>query len=207
MYAIIGYIASAFLAISLLVNNALQFRWFNTLGNIAFIVYGMVIHAFPVLVANSILLCINIYQLIKLYHAKETFEMVAVTAQDELVKKFVSFYHTDINQYFPHFSFESVGNKIGFVVLRDLSIANFFMAQLKGDGTAVVEINYTVARYRDYQVGRFIFEREKEYLLQRGIRKIVYHDIANKNHRKFLEVMGFKQENIDGKTLFVKYIS
>ncbi len=204
MYAIIGYIASAFLALSLLVNNALKFRWFNTLGNVAFIIYGVMINAFPVIVANSILLCINIFQLIKLYRAKETFEMLAIAANEELVKKFLKFYKKDIQKFFPRFEKDTPGNKIGFAVLRDLTIANIFIARINNDGTASVEINYTVERYRDYQVGRFIFEREKEYLIQHGIKKIIYEEVYNKKHEQFIKVMGFTLQPVHGLSCYTK---
>lgn len=204
MNAIIGYIASAFLALSLIVSNTLKFRWFNTLGNISFIIYGVVINAFPVMVANGILLCINIYQLIKLYRAKETFDMLPVTSADELVKKFVAFYKKDIEKFFPRFEPGAPQNKIGFAVLRDLAIANIFIARINTDGSATVEINYTVERYRDYQVGRFIFEREKEYLLQQGIKKIIYEEVYNKNHEQFIKVMGFKLQPVHGLSCYTK---
>jgi len=40
MIVFIGYLASAFLAISLLMSNAFKFRWYNLAGQIAFNDYG-----------------------------------------------------------------------------------------------------------------------------------------------------------------------
>ena len=39
---------------------------------------------------------------------------------------------------------------------------------MKGEGEANVLINYTIPKYRDYKVGRFIFGQEKEKLLHRA---------------------------------------
>jgi len=55
----IGYLASILLAISLLVNNDLKFRWLNSFGCLSFIIYGLMIHAFPIILTNVILLVIN----------------------------------------------------------------------------------------------------------------------------------------------------
>jgi hypothetical protein len=207
MIVSIGYFASALLALSLIVTNALKFRWLNTFGCITFIVYGVFINAFPVIVANTILLCINIFQLIKLYTIKETFEMVAVKDNDELVEKFLSFYKKDIKYFFPQFNYAQTGQKrIGFVVLRDLSIANIFIARLKDDGNAIVEINYTVPNYRDYKVGRFIFEKENDYLLQKGIKQLVYEQVTNTNHEHFIKKMGFAKQLFDGRECYMKLI-
>ena len=164
---IVGYTASLLLAISLLVNNDLKFRWLNTLGCIAFIGYGILIHAFPIILTNSILLLINLFYLIKIYRTHEDFELIEFKGEEKLVHKFLSFHQSDIQAYFPEYRQEETGNNINFVVLRDLVIANMFVAELTEDGTAIVKINYTVPRYRDYKVGKFIFDRENKYLVSK----------------------------------------
>ena len=78
-----------------------------------------------------------------------------------------------------------------FVVLRDLVIANIFSAQVLENGDAVVALNYTTKKYRDYKVGKFIFEREKQYLISKGMRRIVYNNAANKSHMHYLKTLGF----------------
>jgi hypothetical protein len=88
MIVALGYLASAFLAYSLIVTNAIKFRLLNILGCISFIIYGLVIGAFPVLVANTILLVINIYQLYKLYQSKEVFQLIGLEANNKIVDHF-----------------------------------------------------------------------------------------------------------------------
>jgi len=56
---VVGYIASVLLAIALIVNNDLKFRWLSFFGNLCFISYGLVIGAFPIILTNTILLAIN----------------------------------------------------------------------------------------------------------------------------------------------------
>jgi len=203
---IVGYTASLLLAISLLVNNDLKFRWLNTLGCIAFIGYGILIHAFPIILTNSILLLINLFYLIKIYRTHEDFELIEFKGEEKLVHKFLSFHQSDIQAYFPEYRQEETGNNINFVVLRDLVIANMFVAELTEDGTAIVKINYTVPRYRDYKVGKFIFDRENKYLVSKGVRRLIYQSVFNKKHEKFIKVMGFKKEKINDSLLFVKQL-
>ncbi|MEO7312990.1 MAG: hypothetical protein ABIX01_21570 [Chitinophagaceae bacterium] len=194
MVVLIGYLASGILAVSLMMSNALRFRWLNISGNICFIVYGVFIQAFPIIVANSILFSINIYQLVRLLTFKETFHHVPFTTGDAFVEKFLSFYKNDLEAYFPGFRFQTNDGRVCFVVLRDLVIANIFVARLAENGRATVEVNYTVPNYRDFKVGRFIFDKEKEYLLSQGVRQIVYDQVAHKNHEHFIKVMGFEQQ-------------
>lgn len=62
----VGYAASAMIAISLLMTSVVKLRIINTIGCILFIIYGTSVGAYPVAIANAIIVLINIYQLIKL---------------------------------------------------------------------------------------------------------------------------------------------
>lgn len=193
-----GYLASLLLALGLLVNNDLKFRWLNTGGNIAFIFYGIVIGAIPIILTNCILLAINLFYLYKIYNRKEHFELLEFTKGGIMIDRFLVFYQTDIANHFPDFNRSELENNLNFVVLRNLVIANIFSVKLNNNGTAEVLINYTVTKYRDYKVGRFIFEKEKEFLLSKGIKAIYYNTVANKRHEKFLLVMGFAMQELNG---------
>lgn len=203
---LLGYIASLLLAISLLVNNDLKFRWLNTFGCFSFILYGILINALPVILTNSILLLINIIYLIKVYNTKEDFDLLEFKGDEKLVHKFLSFYKKDIDNYFPEFDINSSAANLRFVVIRDIVIANLFAATVSEDGTAFVEINYTVVKYRDYKVGKFIFDHERKYLLSKGVKKIAYRKIFNKQHEQFLVKMGFVKETINGFNGYAKSI-
>ena len=62
-----GYLAFVFLAISLLVNNDIRFRWINSLGGLCFVFYGILINAFPIILTNAVLFSINIFFLVKIF--------------------------------------------------------------------------------------------------------------------------------------------
>jgi hypothetical protein len=203
---ITGYIASLLLAISLIVNNELKFRWLNTLGCLSFIVYGIFINALPVILTNSILLLINIFYLFKIYSAKEDFELLDVTPGNQFIGKFIAFYKKDILDYFPEFTMEQLNTQLSFVVLRDIVVANIFAAHIEEDGNAIVNINYTVPKYRDYKIGMFLFDKEKKYLLSKGVKQIIYKEVHNKNHQAFLKKMGFKKESYQNAPCFIKHL-
>ncbi len=70
-YDILGYLASAFVVISLLTSNIKYLRFLNMIGCILFVIYGILISAYPVAIMNAIALLINIYHLAKLYIEKK----------------------------------------------------------------------------------------------------------------------------------------
>lgn len=202
-----GYLASLCLIVALLVSNDLKFRWFNTLGNIFFIAYAVILQAIPVMITNLILLCINAYYLIKVYRRQENFDMLSFRGDEKLAQKFLQFYQKDIAAYFPAFEAAALQNNLNFVVTRDLVIANMFSATVLPNGDAIVALNYTLKKYRDYKVGTYIFEKEKDFLIANGVKRIVYTTVPNKNHQAFLNVMGFKQQDVNGTSCFVKQIA
>lgn len=204
MIVALGYIASAFLAYSLIVTNAIKFRWLNILGCIFFILYGLIISAFPVLLANSILLCINIYQLVKLYKSEEVFQLLPIEANNKIVEHFIHFYKDDIHRYFPQANTTITEKTFAFVVLRDLVIANIFIAHINHEGNAIVEMNYTIQNFRDYKIGKFIFEKEKSYLINQGIQKIIYNKPIIIGHEEYITRMGFEKIIKENETLFIK---
>jgi hypothetical protein len=204
MIALVGYLASVLLGISLIINNDLKFRWLNTFGCLSFIIYGILINAFPIILTNGVLLLINLFYLVKIYRTQENFDMVECQAGGQMIAKFIQFHRTDVKNYFPDFNAAEAGYDISFVVLRDMVIANLFVAQNSGDGDAEVKINYTVPKYRDYKVGKFIFEQEKKYLVSKGVKRIVYKEVYNKQHEDFLKVMGFQKQEYCGTTCYVK---
>ncbi|MBS4042468.1 MAG: YgjV family protein [Chitinophagaceae bacterium] len=203
----IGYLASTFLAISLIVSNSFKFRIFSSLGCLTFIVYGFLVNAFPVMLANGILLVINVYQLWKLTRIEEQFLFVPILPENRIVQKFLNYYSNDIKNYFPDFVFDKVVQKqISYVVLRDIAIANMFVAVVKDNGDAIMKVNYTVPQYRDYKVTKFIIEREANTLKSHGIKKLVYESVFNPSHLQFLKVVGFTKELIEGKECWIKSI-
>ena len=201
-----GYLASLCLIIALLVNSDLKFRWFNSTGNVLFITYAVLLVAIPVLITNAILLCINFYYLIKIYRKQENFDLLEFSGNEKLTSKFIDFYRTDITSYFPAFKQEELEGNLNFVVTRDVVIANIFSAALQPNGDAYVALNYTLPKYRDYKVGSFIFEKEKDFLVSKGVKRIVYNEVSNKGHLDFLKVSGFSLKNVDGKECYVKEI-
>ncbi|WP_165917264.1 YgjV family protein [Flaviaesturariibacter aridisoli] len=204
MTALVGYLATLFLALSLLVSNDLQFRWFNTLGCLSFIIYGALFGAFPVILTNTILLVINVYHLIKVYRyrAEEDFDLIPYSAGDPLVQKFLDFYGKDIAHYFP--AYHNTGEEnLRFFVLRDMAIANVFAASVEDGGTLTVRLNYTVPKYRDFKVGTFLFDKGRNFLQRQNVRRIVYNEVAHSGHAQFLRRMGFVQEG----SKYVKHLS
>ena len=54
MHDLIGWLATSIFAVSYFVRNPATMRWIQALAAVCWIVYGVVLHATPVIVANVI---------------------------------------------------------------------------------------------------------------------------------------------------------
>lgn len=60
----IGYLSSFFIAVSFFMKNIIKLRIINTLGCILFVIYGILIKSWPVIIANGIIVFVNFYYLV-----------------------------------------------------------------------------------------------------------------------------------------------
>lgn len=199
----VGYLASVFLIISLVVTTNARFRIYNMMGCLSFMIYAFILKAWPVFIPNLILFIINIYYLRQIYTRHEKFDMVAFGSDDQIARKFLGYYMDDIKTYYPDFQTSQLEGNLNFIILRDLAVANIFSAEPQDDGDALVQLNYTAKQYRDFKVGTFLFNKERDFLLQKGIRRVVYRSMNHKGHIQFLKKMGFKQIEMNGEQGFV----
>jgi len=66
----IGYLAS--ILITMFMKEIFKLRFINLMGCILFVIYGLIIGAYPVAIANAIIVFINLYYLYKLFREMNT---------------------------------------------------------------------------------------------------------------------------------------
>lgn len=79
MVEILGYAASIMVAISLTMKDIVKLRVLNFIGCALFTAYGLMIDAWPVVVTNGFIACVNVYFLAKMQSEKKN-EPVKTTA-------------------------------------------------------------------------------------------------------------------------------
>lgn len=62
---IYGYISMVVVIISMLMKDMKWLRILNTISCMMCVVYGLLIGAYPIVLLNSIVICINVFRLIK----------------------------------------------------------------------------------------------------------------------------------------------
>ncbi|OEE78306.1 YgjV family protein [Vibrio cortegadensis] len=67
----LGYLASLFVGISLLMSDIKKLRYINFVGCIGFVVYGLAIGAWPVVFMNGFCALINVYHIVRIYKSSQ----------------------------------------------------------------------------------------------------------------------------------------
>jgi hypothetical protein len=201
----IGYLASVLVLISLLMSSIVKLRWINLAGSAVFSFYGFSIGALPVGIMNLVIVAINIYYLIKMYSAKDYFKILPVEENSKYTEYFLQFYDTDIKKYFSKNDFKITDYNVGFYILRNMVPAGIFLASRQDDKTLLVALDFVIPEYRDFKIGKYLFESKKDIFLESGYTRLVSYS-HNDKHAQYLLKMGFVKKTESGNEVFVKEI-
>ncbi|HMM12377.1 MAG TPA: hypothetical protein PKE03_09825 [Bacteroidales bacterium] len=187
----LGYAASVVVAVSLALSSVVRFRIINLIGAAMFSAYGFIIGAYPVGVMNGLIVLLDLYYLVKIFGAKEVFEVLEIQSDSRYLQRFLQFHQQDIKRFFPNYHFDPLGDKVSFFVLRNMEVAGVFAGNPDGKGGLKVNIDYVIPRFRDFKNGRFVYGHLGGRLAQIGIKSITSRPSA-KPHEKYLRRMGFE---------------
>ncbi|PKD44158.1 YgjV family protein [Rhodohalobacter barkolensis] len=193
VYELIGYLASLLVAISLMMSAIVKLRIINLIGSLTFTIYGVLINAWPVAFMNAFIVFVNLYYLVKIYRDDQYFELLRTSDESTYLIRFLQFYKDHIKKYQPEFSFKKSYNYSVFV-LSDMVPAGLILGNIDENGTLEMDLDFVIPSYRDFKIGRFMFEKNSQELKKDGIQKIVT-PAGNSEHNEYLEKVGFKKTN------------
>lgn len=186
---LLGYAASALIAVSLMMRSVVRLRIINLMGAATFSLYGFLIGAYPVGILNMLTASINVVQLIRLRRRSEIFRILEVRPESQYLAYFLAFQKSDITKFVPEFSFDEKRTNLALFVLRDLVPAGLLLGRVD-DGRLTVDLDYAVPQYRDLKIGRYLFRDRIDFFREHDIREIV-SPAGTPVHRVYLERMGF----------------
>jgi hypothetical protein len=186
----IGYIASFIVLISLLMTSIKKLRWINLIGSVLFGTYGFLISSIPTGLMNVGIALINIYYLYKMYTNKEYFKLLEVTKDSDYLPSFLDYYEDDIKA-FANIRHDIVDDAdLRLFVLRDMKPASVFLGKKVNETQLEIELDYAIPMYRDFKLGHFLFKKNKEFFLDKGIHSLIVHSDVDP-HITYLKKMGF----------------
>jgi hypothetical protein len=207
VYEIIGYGASLLIAISLMIKSLLRLRIINGLGALVFVIYGILIQAYPVAVLNLIIVVIDLFYFIKMLKRQDYFTLMKITPTSSYLQYFLSFHKKDIVNFFPNFKYDPQSEDLVFFILRDTIPAGVVIIR-NHQNCGEILLDYALSDYRDFKIGGFLFDDNADILLNFGI-KVLETKGSMLEHQKYLAQMGFEhiEEGLYRRKLFPHFIS
>ncbi len=189
----IGYAASAIIAVSMMMNSIVKFRWINLIGALTFSIYGFLINAIPVCILNGFIVAVDVYYLSVIYSKKELFETLEIKAESEFLIRFIEFHNREIQKLCPGFEYKHDMNTVSFFILRDMSVAGLFLAHRENENVLRVGLDFVIPEYRDFKNGSYVYNLLSKDFVIAGYSK-VQAEGADKKYVKYLKRFGFTED-------------
>ncbi len=187
----LGYAASVMVAVSLMMKSLLRLRLLNLVGALMLSLYGVLIHAYPVAGLNGLIAIVDLYFLVQMLRQRDYFTLLEVAHDSEYLRGFVDFHRKDIAGFVPDYTYEPEAGHLNLLVLRNMVPAGVMIAR-REESTARVLLDYVIPGYRDFAVGKFLFEERSGWFRSRGVHRFVSAP-GHPRHAAYLERMGFRR--------------
>ena len=187
----VGYLGSVLVVVSMLMSSVIKLRVINTVGSGIFAVYALIIHSYPTALMNFCLVTINVYNLIKLSKADQSYDLIEAKSDDGMLKFILSYYYDDLKKFFPGFSGLSEALDKAYIVCCNGNPAGVMLGKDEKKGTVEVVLDYSVPMYRDCSVGTYLYSK----LPSKDIHTLIFKEEMSKAHADYLGKMEFIKEN------------
>jgi hypothetical protein len=192
---VLGWAGSAVLVWSLMQTRVLRFRTYNLAASIVLTFYNAVIGVWPMVAMNAVIALINVYHLARLMRTRDderTYEVVEVGPAEDYLRYVLRRNAADIERHNPGFVWDGAApGRSAFLVLRENETVGVVLLSDAGDGTARVELDYVLPRFRDFSVGKFVYRRGGR-LAELGYRRLVAPTDRMADARDYFPRVGFR---------------
>jgi len=186
---LIGYTGSLIIAVSMLMTSILKMRWMILSGNMVFIVYGVLIGAYPIILLNGFNLLVNAYFIWQAYKLQGNYAVLPANLNAPMLERFLVYYANDIRKFFPDFQrFEK--DDIVFLIVKGTAVISVAGFRKNSDGSCNVVIDYVANTHRNMKPGKLLFERENIFSLLNT--DTIYAQSFHIRHALYLRKMRFK---------------
>ena len=186
----VGYLGSVVIAISLMMRSLVRLQIINALGSLVFVVYGVLIHAYPVAILNGFIVGIDAFYLIRMFGQKDYLQLLEISHDSAYLSGLLDFYRDEIKEIYPDYVHEPQAGYPTNLILRNMVPARVFVQQREG-AQAKILLDYVIRTYRDYQVARFLYHEKAGYFHSQGIERFIAA-LGRVRHAQYLERMGFQ---------------
>ena len=145
IYELIGYVASVLVAVSLMMRSILKLRVINLVGAVTFVVYGLLIEAYPVALVNFIIVLINLYYLYGISRTRERFTVLEVPPDAPYLRHVLRVHRGEIERVAPGFALPRAdAAAVTTLLLRDEVPTGVFVAEREDEAEWRVGLDFVL---------------------------------------------------------------
>lgn len=171
MAELIGYLGSLLVAASLMMSNIWKLRWVNLFGALFFVVYGLLVGAYPVAAVNAFIVAIDAYYLVRMARKRDFFSLMPIRDVNEtFLRGFLDFHSADIQGFFPGFDIKALDDPNCVFLLRNMLPVGLFVYKPEGEKAVRIHLDYVVPEYRDHKNARYLYDSQAGNFWNQGFR-------------------------------------
>ena len=129
---IFGYIGTALVILSMMMTSVLKLRIFNMCGSLISLIYSACVSAWPVVVLNACMLCINFVQTVRQLKKREDVTLITVGENGATARHLFGIWQKDVQKHHFGFDFESIKEEETHILYVGEEAVGFF-ANTNGD--------------------------------------------------------------------------
>jgi hypothetical protein len=190
LYEVIGYIASILVAISVMMNSLAKLRVINLIGAITFTTYGLLIHAYPIAIVNSIIAVTNAICLVEYYTKEECLSALKINHNTPYLENFLRLFQKDLEKWQPGFALNNDPNQEIHLVFCQNKTIGLFVVTPGPSGSVHINLGYIIPEYRDAKYCRQVYQPDSIIFSHLNCSRLTVN-AAGGSHQKHLRKMGF----------------
>ncbi len=188
---LVGYLASALIVASLAMRSVVKLRTVSLIGSLVFVAYGLLIQAWPIVISNAIIACINVWYLRKELAPGQSIAAVPIEGDAPFLQDFLGAHASDIAASQPEYG-SSPQDSFVRLLTRDGLPAGVLLGEPVGRELHV-HLDYVTPAYRDSRIATWLFGPGKRVFTDAGYDRVVA-TAHTSVHRHYLEFLGFRPE-------------
>lgn len=188
---LVGYVASALIVLSFAMSSVVKIRVISLVGSAVYVVYGLLISAFPIVLANGTIVVLHCIALWREFNKKTPLGATPIAPDAPFLADFLHSHLADIRKHQPEY--EDSPADTAFVLMREGLPAGAVLGQRQGE-TLHLTLDYVLPAFRDSQLGKWIYGN-RSVLRDHGIRRVTASP-REQGHRSYLTGVGF--HDVDG---------
>lgn len=188
---IIGYVASILIVASLAMTSVLKLRTLSLAGSLAYVAYGLLLWAWPIVIANAIIAGLNIWNIYRELTSRGGLGVSPIATDVPYLSDFLESHREDIDKFQPGVTI-APGDR-AWLFLREGLPVGVLLGAVAGSDLRV-KLDYVRPPYRDSKLGAWLFGDGFKRLGLSGITRIVANP-GTSDHRRYLVGIGFADED------------